>query len=182
MVLVAFHPGFQITVPQMTLHTELLQLEQLNSREILIYFIFKTIKCDRSSWPERWKVDRSTPKSVRTLSVDRPLFWALTVTIYTTTEISDTKTQVCAFTIYTTTNIWATPTSGCNFTIYIMTNICITNTRVCLCHLQNDWHWWQKHQHQVVSTFTIYTVQGSKLTFSFGSQLATNWKIFVTSS
>ena len=63
----------------------------------------------------------------------------------------------------------ATPTSGCNFTIYIMTNIGITNTRLCLCHLQNDWHWWQKHQHQVVRTFTIYIVQGSKLTFSFRS-------------
>ena len=58
----------------MTIHSDLLQL---NSMEILIYFIFKTIKCDRSTWPARRKVDRSTPKSVRTLSVDRPLFRAL---------------------------------------------------------------------------------------------------------
>ena len=61
----------------MTIHSDLLQLKQLISMEILIYFIFKTIKCDRSTWPARRKVDRSTPKSVRTLSVDRPLFRAL---------------------------------------------------------------------------------------------------------
>ena len=61
----------------MTIHSDLLQVKQLNSMEISIYFIFKTIKCDRSTWPARWKVDRSTPKSVRTLSVDRPLFRAL---------------------------------------------------------------------------------------------------------
>ena len=48
-VLVAFHPGFQIKVPQMTIQSNLLQLEQLNSMEILVYFIFKTIKCDRST-------------------------------------------------------------------------------------------------------------------------------------
>ena len=48
MVLVAFHPGFQVEVPQMTIHSDLLQLKQLNSMEILIYFIFKTIKCDQS--------------------------------------------------------------------------------------------------------------------------------------
>ena len=48
-VLVAFHPGFEIKVPQMTVHGDLLQLKQLNSMEILIYFIFKTIKCDRST-------------------------------------------------------------------------------------------------------------------------------------
>ena len=61
----------------MTIHSDLLQLKQLNSMEISIYFIFKTIKCDRSTWPARRKVDRSTPNSVRTLSVDRPLFRAL---------------------------------------------------------------------------------------------------------
>ena len=61
----------------MTIHSDLLQLKQLNSMEILIYFILKTIKCDRSTWPARRKVDRSTPKSVRTLSVDRPWFRAL---------------------------------------------------------------------------------------------------------
>ena len=61
----------------MTINSDLLQLKQLNGMEILIYFIFKTIKCDRSTWPARRKVDRSTPKSVRTLSVDRPLFRAL---------------------------------------------------------------------------------------------------------
>ena len=76
-VLVAFHPGFQIKVPQMTIHIDLLQLKQLNSMEILLYFVFKTIKCDRSTWLARRKVDQSTPKSVRTLSVDRPLFRAL---------------------------------------------------------------------------------------------------------
>ena len=48
-VLVAFHPGFQIKVPQMTIHIDLLQLKELNSMEILIYFIFKTIRCDRST-------------------------------------------------------------------------------------------------------------------------------------
>ena len=48
-VLVAFHPGFQIKVPQMTIHIDLLQLKQLNSMEILLYFVFKTIKCDRST-------------------------------------------------------------------------------------------------------------------------------------
>ena len=47
-VLVAFHSGFQIKVPQMTIQSDLLQLKQLNGMEILIYFIFKTIKCDRS--------------------------------------------------------------------------------------------------------------------------------------
>ena len=45
-VLVAFHPGFHIKVPQMTIPSDLLQL---NSMEILIYFIFRTIKCDRST-------------------------------------------------------------------------------------------------------------------------------------
>ena len=35
-VLVAFHPGFQIKVPQMTIHSDLLQLKQRNSMEILI--------------------------------------------------------------------------------------------------------------------------------------------------
>ena len=90
-VLVAFHPRFQIKVPQMTIHSDLLQLKQLNSMEILIYFIFKTIKCDRSTWPARRKVDRSTRKSVRTLSVDRPLFWlfrALPVEKFTVIRVS----------------------------------------------------------------------------------------------
>ena len=32
---------------------------------------------DRSTWPARQKVDWSTLQSVQTLSVDRPLFWAL---------------------------------------------------------------------------------------------------------
>ena len=32
--------------------------------EILIYFIFDTIECERSTSPARWKVDRSTPQSV----------------------------------------------------------------------------------------------------------------------
>ena len=32
---------------------------------------------DRSTWPARRKFDRSNPQSVRTLSVDRPLFRAL---------------------------------------------------------------------------------------------------------
>ena len=41
--------------------------------EILIDFIFNTIECDRTTWLARWKVDRSTPQSVRTLSVDRAL-------------------------------------------------------------------------------------------------------------
>ena len=68
---------FQIKVPQMTIHSDLLQLKQLNSMEMLLYFIFKTIKCDRSTWPARQKVDESTPKSVWTLSIDRPLFRAL---------------------------------------------------------------------------------------------------------
>ena len=77
--LLQFHPGFQIKVPQMTIHSDLLhvQLKQLNSMEIFLYFIFKTIKCDRSTWLAGWKVDQSPPKSVRTLSVDRPLFRAL---------------------------------------------------------------------------------------------------------
>ena len=40
MVLVPFHPGFQIKVPQMTIHSDLLQLKQLNSMEILIIISF----------------------------------------------------------------------------------------------------------------------------------------------
>ena len=40
-------------------------------------FIFNTIDWDQSTWPARRKVDWSTPQSVRTLSVDRPLFRAL---------------------------------------------------------------------------------------------------------
>ena len=34
-------------------------------------------KDDRSKWPARREFDRSSPRSGRTLSVDRPLFWAL---------------------------------------------------------------------------------------------------------
>ena len=62
-----------------SLHTCLIkQLKQLNSVEILIYFIFNMIQCRyRSTWLARWKVDRSTPQSDRTLSVDWPLFQAL---------------------------------------------------------------------------------------------------------
>ena len=33
---------------------------------------------DRSKWPARREFDWSSPRSGRTLSVDRPLFWALT--------------------------------------------------------------------------------------------------------
>ena len=45
---------------------------------ILIYIIFNAIQCRyRSTWPARQKVDRSTPQSVWTLSVDWSLFWAL---------------------------------------------------------------------------------------------------------
>ena len=67
------------------LHSNLLhtdnKLKQLNSMEILIYFIFNTIKFDRSQWLARRKVDWSTPQSVRTLSVDRPLkcFWQIVI-------------------------------------------------------------------------------------------------------
>ena len=43
------HSKCLLKVPQMTIHSDLLQLKQLNSMEILIYFIFKTIKCDRST-------------------------------------------------------------------------------------------------------------------------------------
>ena len=76
MVLVAFHPQFLIKVRQMTIHSDLLQLKQLHSKEILIYSFSKQSN-DGSTWPARWKADRSTSKSVRTLSVDRLLFWAL---------------------------------------------------------------------------------------------------------
>ena len=58
-------------------NTQRLATHWLNSIEILIYFIFNTIECDRSTWLARWKVDRSTPQSVWTLSVDQPLFQAL---------------------------------------------------------------------------------------------------------
>ena len=40
MVLVAFHPGFLIKFWQMTIHSDLLQLKQLNSMEILIIISF----------------------------------------------------------------------------------------------------------------------------------------------
>ena len=60
-----------------SLHSNLLhtdnKLKQLNSMEILIYFIFNTIKFDRSPWLARRKVDWSTPKSGWTLSVDQLL-------------------------------------------------------------------------------------------------------------
>ena len=41
------------------------------------YFKRFASKNDRSKWPARWEFDRSSPRSGRTLSVDRPLFWAL---------------------------------------------------------------------------------------------------------
>ena len=43
----------------MTIHSDLLQLKQLNSMEILLYFIFKTIKCDWSTFHLASRVDRS---------------------------------------------------------------------------------------------------------------------------
>ena len=39
-------------------------------------------KNDRSKWPARPEFDRSSPQSGRTLSIDRPLFWALTVMLF----------------------------------------------------------------------------------------------------
>ena len=36
------------------------QRKQLNSMEILIYFIVNTVECDRSTWLARRKVDRSS--------------------------------------------------------------------------------------------------------------------------
>ena len=54
-----------------SLHTD---NKLLNSIEILFFLIFNKIECDQSTCPERHKVDRSTPQSVRALSVDRPLF------------------------------------------------------------------------------------------------------------
>lgn len=45
--------------------------------EILVYFIFNTIKWDRSTWPARRKVDRSPSQSAWKLSVNQPLFQAL---------------------------------------------------------------------------------------------------------
>ena len=51
----------------------------LNSKEILIYFNFNMIECDRSKWLAKRKVDRSTPQmqSVWTLFVDQPLYRVL---------------------------------------------------------------------------------------------------------
>ena len=78
-VLVAFHPGFSSKFHNYTqwLTTYWCQLKQLNSMEILIYFIFYTIGWVWSTWQARRKVDRSTPAAVRTLSVNHLLFYLL---------------------------------------------------------------------------------------------------------
>ena len=41
------------------------------------YYKMFASKNDWSKWPARREFDRSSPRSGRTLSVDRPLFWAL---------------------------------------------------------------------------------------------------------
>jgi len=71
MVLVAFHPGFQIKVPQYTAtHYIMITAEITEWHGNFIYYIFNRIKSDRSTWPARRKVDRSTPQSVQTLCVE----------------------------------------------------------------------------------------------------------------
>ena len=57
-------------------------------------------KTDRSKWPGRWEFDRSSPRSGRTLSVDRPLFPALVLLTIPKEELmgwhpsGDTKTRI----------------------------------------------------------------------------------------
>ena len=63
-----------------SLHTDN-KLKQVNSIEIFIYFIFKMIKFDCSTWPAWQKVDWSTPQSVWTLYIDQLLkfFWQIVI-------------------------------------------------------------------------------------------------------
>ena len=45
------------------------------------YYEMFASKNDRSKWPARREFDRWSPRSGRTLSIDRPLFWALYLNI-----------------------------------------------------------------------------------------------------
>ena len=73
-VLVSFHLGLQIKVSQYTATRYILiTTETTEHHGNFDFFIFNTIECDWTTWLARWKVDRSTPQSVRTLSVDRAL-------------------------------------------------------------------------------------------------------------
>ena len=58
------------------------QLKQLNSRSLKFISFSTRLNFDRSTWPARRKFERSNPQSVRTLSVDRPLFRALPNRLY----------------------------------------------------------------------------------------------------
>ena len=46
------------------------------------YFERFASKNERSKWPARWEFDRSSPRSGQTLTVDRPLFWALYIEVF----------------------------------------------------------------------------------------------------